>query len=95
MGCRHDWLWAITVTRRLGYDALRRCVEEVKCIAGLRDHDNIHCHSIRRAFAQRMMQRGATIKAIQAAIGRSQAETTFVYLNMGEREAMGWSTDDE
>ncbi len=87
MGCRHDWLWAITVTRRLGYDGLHHYVDEVKCLAGLRDHDNIHCHSIRRAFAQRMMSRGATIKAIQSAMGHSQAETTFVYLNIGEQEA--------
>ena len=36
MGCRHDWLWAITVTRRLGYDGLRHYLEEVKCLAGLR-----------------------------------------------------------
>ncbi len=87
MGFRHDWLWAITVSRRLGYDGLRGYVGEVKCLAGLRDHANIHCHSIRRAFAQRMMNRSATIKAIQAAMGHAHPETTFVYLNMGEQEA--------
>ena len=87
MGCRHDWLWAITVSRRIGYDGLRRKLEEIKCLADLRNHNNIHCHSIRRAFAQRMMQRGATIKAIQSSMGHANAETTFEYLKMGDEES--------
>lgn len=87
MGCTHDYLWAITVTRRLGYDGLRALLEETKARAGLADHDNIKCHAIRRAFATRMMTRGSSIKAIQAAMGHSQAETTFKYLFLTEQEA--------
>ena len=87
MGCRHDWLWSITVSRRLGYDGLRALLEEVKCLAGLKGRTNIHCHSIRRAFAQRMLTNDANIKAIQSAMGHSNPETTFEYLSMGEREA--------
>ena len=87
MGCRHDYLWAITVTRRLGYDGLRAMLAEAKARAGLADKDNIHCHSIRRAFATRMMTRGGSIKAIQAALGHAQPETTFKYLFLSEQES--------
>ena len=37
------------------------------------------------------MSRGATIKAIQSAMGHAHAETTFTYLNMGEQEARSMS----
>lgn len=87
MGCRHDYLWAITVTRRLGYDGLRSALEEAKARAGLSGKDNIKCHAMRRAFATRMMTRGSSIKAIQAALGHSMSETTFKYLHLSEQEA--------
>jgi len=87
MGCRHDWLWAITVTRRLGYDGLRDTLKEAKARAGLAGNDTIHCHAIRRAFATRMMTRGGSIKAIQAALGHTQTETTFRYLFLAEEGA--------
>lgn len=80
IGCTHDYLWAITVTRRLGYDGLRALLEETKARAGLADHNNIKCHAMRRAFATRMNTRGSSIKAIQAALGHAQPETTFKYL---------------
>jgi integrase/recombinase XerD len=87
MDCSHDWLWSITKTRRLGYDGLRALLEEAKARAGLAGNNNIHCHAIRRAFATRMMTRGGSIKAIQAALGHTQTETTFRYLFLAEEGA--------
>ena len=85
--CTHDWLWAEDRGRRVGYEGLRQMLEEIKCLAGLRDHANIKCHSIRHFFATHLLERGATIKQIQAAMGHSMAQTTFVYLHLGEAES--------
>ncbi len=84
--CTHPYLWAEDRGRRVGYEGLRRILEEVKSIAGLRGRDNIKCHSLRHAFATRLMTHGAGIKAIQAALGHSDAQTTFRYLHLEEQQ---------
>ena len=76
----NDWLWAFDTRRRIGYSGLTALLDEIKHIAGLADHDNVHCHALRRGFATRLMQAGASIKSIQAALGHSDPQVTFVYL---------------
>lgn len=60
--CRHQWLWSENKGRRMGEISVRDLLEEVKAVAGLSDHDNIKPHSLRHAFATRMMQNGAPIR---------------------------------
>ncbi|MGI4790206.1 MAG: tyrosine-type recombinase/integrase [Janthinobacterium lividum] len=84
--CRHDWLWAENRGRRVGEMGVRDLLEEVKAIAGLRDHDNIKPHSLRHAFATRMMANGASLKTIQSSLGHSQLQTTAIYIHAEEHE---------
>ena len=86
MGCRHDWLWAENRGRRMGEMGVRDLLEEVKAVAGLRDHDNIKPHSLRHAFATRMMANGASLKTIQSSLGHSQLQTTAIYIHAEEHE---------
>lgn len=75
-----DYLWAYDKKRRIGYSGLTALLDEIKHIAGVADHGNIHCHALRRGFATRLMQAGATIKTIQSALGHSDPQITFGYL---------------
>jgi len=86
LGCKHDWLLAYD-KRRVGEIAVREMLEDVKAIAGLADRDNIKPHSIRHAFATRLIEEGADIRSIQAALGHSDATTTLIYLHASERPA--------
>jgi site-specific recombinase XerD len=65
----------------------RQMLEHVKTIAGYADRANIKPHSIRHAFATRLMENGADIKSIQAALGHADAATTLVYLHAAEQPA--------
>jgi len=87
MGCRHDWLFAYDANRRVGKIAVREMLEDIKAIAGLASHDNIKPHSIRHAFATRLMENGADIRSIQAALGHADATTTLIYLHAAEQPA--------
>ncbi len=87
MGCKHDWLFAYDRNRRIGEIGVREMLEDVKAIAGLQGHDNIKPHSIRHAFATRLMKNGADIKSIQSALGHSEATTTLIYLHASEQPA--------
>ena len=84
--CRHDYLWTLDRNRRMGYNGLLHWLDEVKCMAGFRDHPNIKPHSLRHFFATRMHNNGAPIKSVQAALGHTDAQTTFVYLHLGEEQ---------
>lgn len=75
-----DWMWAYEKRRKVAYAGLCGLLDELKHIAGLADRDNIHLHALRRGFATRLMAAGATIKAIQAALGHSDPTITFAYL---------------
>jgi len=84
--CSHSHLWALDRGRRVGYEGFRVIFEEVKAIAGLKANTNIKAHSIRHSFATRMMCNGASIRAIQGALGHADAQTTFLYLKASEEQ---------
>lgn len=81
-----DYLWAYDKKRRIGYSGLTSLIDEVKHIAGPADHNNIHPHALRRGFATRMMRAGASIKAIQAVLGHSDPNVTFIFIPEEGRE---------
>lgn len=82
-----DYLFAYDPKRRIAYNGLLGLLHEVKLIAGFADRDHIKPHSLRRSFATRLMTKGATIRTIQAALGHSDAQTTFGYLAMENEPA--------
>jgi len=84
--CNHEYLWTLDRNRRMGYNGLLHWLDELKCMAGMRDHVNIKPHSLRHFFATRMHDNGAPVKAIQSALGHTDAQTTFVYLHLGEEQ---------
>lgn len=81
------WLWAYGKDRRYAEHGLHSLLETVKATAGLAGRDNIKPHSIRHAFATRMMENKADIKSIQAALGHSDANVTLLYLHASEQPA--------
>ena len=85
--CEHDWLWSRTSKNRMGGVAVRDLLEEVKSHAGLEGKENIKPHSLRHAFASRMLRNGASLKVIQAALGHSDLLVTQGYLHLNEEEA--------
>jgi len=85
--CKHDYLWARDKSRRMYEYGLNATLETVKATAGLADHDNIKPHSLRHNFATRLMNNGAPIKSIQAALGHAHMTTTAIYLHLSEQEA--------
>jgi len=86
-GIKTNYLFAYDPQRRIAYQGLLNLLREVKLIAGLGDRTNIQPHALRRAFATRLMNKGASIRTIQAALGHSEAVTTFGYLGMDEEPA--------
>jgi integrase/recombinase XerD len=88
----NPWLWCFDRSRRYKDNGLRTLLESVKQIAGLGGKENIKFHSIRHRFGTRMMEKGATIKQVQSALGHSDPQTTFVYLHLQERGASAMST---
>ena len=82
-----DYLFAYDPKRRIAYNGLLGLLREVKLIAGFGDRDHIMPHSLRRSFATRLMNKGATIRTIQSALGHSEAQTTFGYLAMASEPA--------
>ena len=74
------YLFANDPNRRMAYNGLLGMRHERKLIAGYADRDHIKPHALRRAFATRLMENGASIRTIQSALGHSDANTTFVYL---------------
>jgi site-specific recombinase XerD len=85
---KHDWVWFSDVRRRISVETLRRDLEDIKARAGLVHARWIQPHSIRHAFATRMMVNGANIRSIQAALGHSDAQTTLIYLHHSETPAI-------
>ncbi len=52
---QENWLWPFDSKRPLGQIGLKTLFDEVKSIAGLRDHGNIHPHALRRSCATRLL----------------------------------------
>lgn len=76
---QHDWLWAITTSRRVGEVGFRDLLEELKTIAGLSGHKHIQPHAFRRFFATTLNQTSG-LMAAKSALGHSDVQTTFAYL---------------
>ena len=80
LDCQHPFVFALGPKMRMNDDSLRKHLEELKAIAGLRGHDNIHPHRLRGWFATHMHENGATVPQVQEALGHSQPQTTMLYL---------------
>jgi site-specific recombinase XerD len=87
MGCKHDYLFAFDVGRRMGDVGTRAMLESIKARAGLADAEHIKPHAFRRGMATRMVRRGADILSVGAALGHSQIATTLIYTAHRDRPA--------
>ena len=54
---------------------------------GCKNSHNIKPRGLRHWFATHMLWQGTNLKQIQAALGHSQAQTTFIYLHSDEHDA--------
>ena len=82
MGCKHDYLFAQAVHKRVAYEGLREIIAEARGLAGLADE--LTAHTLRHNFACHLHKAGATIQEVQAALGHSTPHTTFLYLRLHE-----------
>ena len=89
--CDHDYLWAHGKSSHMSYDWLLSHLEELKAVAGYKNACNIKPHSIRHWFASKLYSQHSNIKMVQAALGHSDPQTTFVYLHLDEEDARGMS----
>ncbi|MGI4791262.1 MAG: tyrosine-type recombinase/integrase [Janthinobacterium lividum] len=80
MRCSHNYLFALGPKTRMNDESLRKHVEDIKAIAGLKDHDNIHPHRLRGWYATHLSKNGASVLQIQGVLGHAHAQTTFAYL---------------
>jgi integrase/recombinase XerC len=92
LNCQHPYVFALGPKMRMNDDSLRKHLEELKAIAGLKGHDNIHPHRLRGWFATHMHENGASIPSLQEALGHSHPQTTFVYLNSNGKGATAMKT---
>jgi site-specific recombinase XerC len=84
---KHDWLWAYDIGRRMGDVGTRQMFSQIKAIAGLTDAKHTQPHAIRRGYATRRLEAGMPLKALQASLGHSMAETTLLYTQANEKAA--------
>ncbi len=84
MGCSHEWLFAQDRGRGISDEGLRDYLEELKALADPKDEDHIKPHALRHWFARNMHRNGATVPAVQAALGHSNPITTFIYLGLNK-----------
>lgn len=72
---------------------LSKIVQRLVCSAGLKQfpYDGVGAHALRHTCAQGMLDLGADIRQVQAALGHRHQSTTEIYLRReppGLREAM-------
>ncbi|HLK57240.1 MAG TPA: tyrosine-type recombinase/integrase [Chthonomonadaceae bacterium] len=80
----HDYLFTYDSRRQLGEEGLRTLLKEARAAAGMRGATNILPHSLRHAFATRLLRNGAPLTDIQAALGHTSLQTTQLYLHTDE-----------
>lgn len=80
--CKHDYLFAQAVHKRVAYEGLREIIAEARGLAAL--SDDVTAHTLRHNFAIRMHKAGATIQEVQASLGHTAPNTTFIYLRLNE-----------
>ncbi|MBC7807090.1 MAG: tyrosine-type recombinase/integrase [Akkermansiaceae bacterium] len=81
IGAKTDWLWQYDTRRRMGEYGTRQLIQDIVFIAGLQDHPGAKPHSIRHAFATRLLRNGADLTAISASLGHQGLGTTWTYLH--------------
>ena len=87
--CRHDWLFAYDINRRLHDESFAEILEGLKAIAGLRDVKAIAPHSCRHWYATNALRNGANLRDVQALLGHSDIATTSRYLHTDEEQLRG------
>jgi site-specific recombinase XerD len=81
----NTYLFLLDTRRRVGQDALRFLVEEVRSIAGLRDAKHITPHVLRHFYASHLLRSGADLESIRVLLGHADLRTTSVYIHADER----------
>lgn len=80
--CRHNFLLASNATFGLMYAGLDSLLHDIHTVAGI--EERYTPHQLRHAYASRLARNGASLPAIQAALGHSRMETTAQYLHTNE-----------
>jgi site-specific recombinase XerD len=80
-----DWLWLFDYGRRMGHNALRTLIEEIKCAAGLRGATNIKPHSLRHYYASNLVRNGADLESVRKLLGHSSLTITQIYVHADEQ----------
>jgi integrase/recombinase XerC len=87
MGCTHAFIFAQDKRRPISDEWLRRHVDEIAAMAGMKGASNIKPHSLRHWFATHMEEQGATPQQIMAALRHAHLQTTVLYLHGEEADA--------
>jgi site-specific recombinase XerD len=83
--CAHDWLFAHDARDRIGYDRIGALIHEAAELAGL--PGTITPHQFRRAWASRLVRKGASLEAVRDGMGHASIVTTSAYVH-GDTESM-------
>lgn len=82
--CDHDYLLAFNKKYGLMYHGLRNLMLDLHRIAGIKEWYTPH--QLRHAYASRLARNGASLPAIQRALGHTRLETTAIYLHADDEQ---------
>ena len=82
--CRHDYLFDVDHSRRLGDQGLKNLLDAVAAVAGHRDSPALKPHSIRHNYATRLYRACGELETVREALGHTSLQTTAIYVHAGE-----------